>query len=250
MSREPGGTPLGNDLRTILLSHSTGVISPRAEALLYAADRAHHVFSVIRPALEAGDIVITDRYFDSSIAYQGAGRVLEPGEVARISRWATESLFPTLTIILDLPAEIGLGRLKKKDRLESEPLQFHERIRQEYLQLALLDPERYLVLDGQMSVEDIHTAIITRVAELPALSNVPKKPKRRPHPLQAIAKSGAQIQAKAKSATRAVTKKPVKKIKPTKTSSTKASSANTSPTKSSNKISSTSAPTSTKASKK
>ena len=211
MSREPGGTPLGNDLRTILLSHSTGVISPRAEALLYAADRAHHVFSVIRPALEAGDIVITDRYFDSSIAYQGAGRVLEPGEVARISRWATESLFPTLTIILDLPAEIGLGRLKKKDRLESEPLHFHERIRQEYLQLALLDPERYLVLDGQMSVEDIHTAIITRVAELPALSKVPKKPTLRSRQIQAIVKSGALVQAKAKSATRAVTHKPAKK---------------------------------------
>ncbi|CAB4845713.1 unannotated protein [freshwater metagenome] len=188
--------------------------------MLYAADRAHHVFSVIRPALEAGDIVITDRYFDSSIAYQGAGRILEPGEVARISRWATESLFPTLTIILDLPAEIGLGRLKKKDRLESEPLNFHERIRQEYLQLALLDPERYLVLDGQMSVEDIHAAIISRVADLPALSKVPKKPKYRPHPLQAIAKSGALVQAKAKSATRAVTKKPVRKPKSDKSVAT------------------------------
>ena len=197
LSREPGGTPLGNDLRDILLSHRTGAISPRAEALLYAADRAHHVFSVIRPALDAGDIVITDRYFDSSIAYQGAGRVLEPGEVARISRWATESLFPTLTIILDLPADIGLSRLKKFDRLESEPLACHERIRQEYLQIALLDPERYLVVDGQMSVEDIHASIISRVADLPALSKVPKKEKvkRRPHPLQAIAKSKARVQS-------------------------------------------------------
>ena len=177
LSREPGGTPLGKDLREILLSHNTGQISPRAEALLYAADRAHHVYSVIRPALESGEIVITDRYFDSSIAYQGAGRVLEPGEVARISRWATESLFPTLTIILDLPAEIGLSRLKKFDRLEAEPLAFHERIRQEYLQLALIDPERYLVVDGRMSVEDIHHAIVTRVAELPALSKIPKKEK-------------------------------------------------------------------------
>jgi dTMP kinase len=177
LTREPGGTPLGKDLREILLSHSTGQISPRAEALLYAADRAHHVFSVIRPALEAGDIVITDRYFDSSIAYQGAGRVLEPGEVARISRWASESLFPTLTIILDLPAEVGLSRLKKLDRLEAEPLAFHERIRQEYLQLALIDPERYLVVDARMSVEDIHHAIVTRVGELPALSKVVKKEK-------------------------------------------------------------------------
>jgi len=195
LSREPGGTPLGNDLRDILLSHKTGAISPRAEALLYAADRAHHVYSVIRPALANGDIVITDRYFDSSIAYQGAGRVLEPGEVARISRWATESLFPTLTIILDMPAEIGLGRLKKFDRLEAEPIAFHERIRQEYLQLALLDPERYLVVNGQMSVEDIHRAIISRVAELPALSKVPKKEKvsRRPHPLRTIAKVSKRV---------------------------------------------------------
>ena len=200
LSREPGGTPLGNDLREILLSHRTGVISPRAEALLYAADRAHHVYSVIRPALEAGDVVITDRYFDSSIAYQGAGRILEPGEVARISRWATESLFPTLTIILDLPAEIGLGRLKKFDRLESEPLAFHERIRQEYLQLALLDPERYLVVDGQMSVDEIHGAIVTRVSELPALSKVPKKEKKkvnlRPDPRKVIAKVKAKTSKK------------------------------------------------------
>ena len=195
LSREPGGTPLGNDLRDILLSHKTGAISPRAEALLYAADRAHHVYSVIRPALANGDIVITDRYFDSSIAYQGAGRVLEPGEVARMSRWATESLFPTLTIILDMPAEVGLSRLKKFDRLEAEPLAFHERIRQEYLQLALLDPERYLVVNAQMSVEDIHKSIISRVAELPVLSKVPKKEKvsRRPHPLRAIAKASKKV---------------------------------------------------------
>ncbi len=177
LSREPGGTPLGKDLRKILLGHETGDISPRAEALLYAADRANHVYAVIRPALEAGDIVITDRYFDSSIAYQGAGRVLEPGEVARISRWATESLFPTLTIILDVSAEIGLSRLKKKDRLESEPLAFHERIRQEFLQIALLDPERYLVLDGHMSIEDIHKAIIVRVAELPAVKQIGEEAK-------------------------------------------------------------------------
>jgi len=169
LSREPGGTEMGKDLRRILLDHSTGEISPRAEALLYAADRAHHVYSKIRPALERGDVVITDRYFDSSIAYQGAGRVLISGEVARISRWATESLFPTLTILIDLPAETGLGRLKSKDRLEVEPLDFHERIRQEYLQLSLLDPERYLVVDGRQSVEEIHLDIIKRVGEIPTL---------------------------------------------------------------------------------
>jgi dTMP kinase len=169
LSREPGGTELGKDLRKILLGHETGVISPRAEALLYAADRAHHVFSVIRPGLDRGDVVISDRYFDSSAAYQGAGRVLNPSEVARISRWATESLYPTLTILIDVPAVIGLARLKSLDRLEAEPREFHERVRQEFLQIALMDPERYLVVDGTQTVEEIHTEIIARVAELPAL---------------------------------------------------------------------------------
>ena len=169
LTREPGGSDLGIEIRKILLSHSTGEISPRAEALLYAADRAHHVFSVIRPALAAGQVVIGDRYFDSSIAYQGAGRVLEPGEVARISRWATESLFPTLTIIIDLPAEIGLARLRNKDRLESQPIDFHERVRQEFLQLALLDPERYFIVDGNKTIEQTHSDIITRVSEIAAL---------------------------------------------------------------------------------
>jgi dTMP kinase len=178
LSREPGGTDLGQGLRKILLGHETGVISPRAEALLYAADRAHHVFSIIRPALAEGKVVITDRYFDSSIAYQGAGRVLAPGEVARISRWATESLFPTLTIVIDLPAEIGIGRLHNPDRLEAEPLAFHERVRQEFLQIARLDPERYLVVDGKQDIQEIHAAIIARVAEIPALNKTDKPAKK------------------------------------------------------------------------
>jgi dTMP kinase len=178
LSREPGGTDLGQGLRKILLGHETGVISPRAEALLYAADRAHHVFSVIRPALAEGKVVITDRYFDSSIAYQGAGRVLAPGEVARISRWATESLFPTLTIVIDLPAEIGIGRLHNPDRLEAEPLAFHERVRQEFLQIARLDPERYLVVDGKQDIQEIHAAIIARVSEIPALNKTDKPAKK------------------------------------------------------------------------
>jgi dTMP kinase len=137
--------------------------------MLYAADRAHHVGSVIRPALARGEVVITDRYFDSSIAYQGAGRVLIPSEVARINRWATETLYPTLTILIDLPAAIGIGRLKSRDRLEAEPLDFHERVRHEFLQLAMLDPERYLIVDGTASIQEIHEAIIERVAQLPAL---------------------------------------------------------------------------------
>jgi dTMP kinase len=152
-----------------LLGHETGAISPRAEALLYAADRAHHVYSVITPALDRGDVVITDRYFDSSIAYQGAGRVLSPAEVARISRWATESLFPTLTILIDQPAEVGLARLESRDRLEAEPLDFHERVRQEFLQIASEDPERYLIVDGTQTIDEIHEEIIMRVAQIPTL---------------------------------------------------------------------------------
>jgi dTMP kinase len=180
LSREPGGTELGKDLRKILLGHETGDISPRAEALLYAADRAHHVYSVIRPALDRGEVVISDRYFDSSAAYQGAGRVLNPTEVARISRWATESLYPTLTILIDLPAEIGLSRLQSRDRLEAESNDFHERVRQEFLQIAMMDPERYFVVDGTQLVEDIHTQIIARVAELPALKrNATQETKRK-----------------------------------------------------------------------
>ncbi len=180
LSREPGGTELGKDLRKILLGHETGDISPRAEALLYAADRAHHVYSVIRPALDRGEVVISDRYFDSSAAYQGAGRVLNPTEVARISRWATESLYPTLTILIDLPAEIGLGRLQSRDRLEAESNDFHERVRQEFLQIAMMDPERYFVVDGTQSVEEINAQITARVAELPALKrNATQETKRK-----------------------------------------------------------------------
>ncbi len=165
LSREPGGTELGKDLRKILLDNKTGAISPRAEALMYAADRAHHVFSLIRPALDRGEIVITDRYFDSSIAYQGAGRVLDPSEIARISRWATESLTPTITIILDQNPEIGLQRIKSADRLESEPLDFHNRVRHEYLQLASLDPERYLVIEVGRTIEEIHQDITEHISK-------------------------------------------------------------------------------------
>jgi dTMP kinase len=220
LSREPGGSDLGIEIRKIRLSHSTGEISPRAEALLYAADRAHHVYSVIRPALARGEVVISDRYFDSSIAYQGAGRVLEPGEVARISRWATESLFPTLTIIIDLPPQIGLARLKSKDRLESQPIDFHERVRQEFIQLAALDPERYVIIDGNQTIEDTHAAIISRVSLIQTL-------KRNAHEdkgnllLRPIRAAGKAVKKTGTTATKAVkksgtavkakTKKPVKK---------------------------------------
>jgi dTMP kinase len=177
-TREPGGTELGKSLRTILLDPATGAISPRSEALLYAADRAHHVYLTIRPALEAGQVVITDRYLDSSIAYQGAGRVLQPSEVARISRWATESLTPTLTIILDIPAEKGLARLDGADRIEQESLAFHERVRREFLNLANVDPERYFVVDATQGESEISRQINERVSHIQLLKiNRDKKQK-------------------------------------------------------------------------
>ena len=160
---------------------------------------------MIRPALAAGEVVISDRYFDSSIAYQGAGRVLEPGEVARISRWASESLFPTLTIVIDLPAEIGLGRLKSKDRLEAQPLAFHERVRQEFLQISLLDPERYIIIDGNQSIDDIHADIIKRVSEIAGLKRNAREDKGNLllRPIRAVEKA---VRSTAKKTTASATK--------------------------------------------
>lgn len=164
---EPGDTPVGEKLRHLLLDIGTGNIAPRAEALLYAADRAEHVATVIRPALESGTFVITDRYMDSSIAYQGAGRELSGEEVARISRWATGGLLPNLTIILDLPPQDALGRFQTEfDRLESEPLDFHERVRQSFLTLATFEPHRYLVVDASREPEKIFAEIQIRVQNL------------------------------------------------------------------------------------
>jgi dTMP kinase len=169
VTREPGGTELGAQLRDIIL-HSTGFIAPRAEALLYAADRAHHIHTVVSPALERGDIVVQDRYFDSSVAYQGAGRVLEATEIRDLSMWATEQLVPELTILLDVPAGVAKARQSEADRpfdrLEAEAEDFHQRVREGYLALAASEPERFLIIDGTGSVEDIHQAITHRVSDL------------------------------------------------------------------------------------
>lgn len=168
-SREPGGTDLGLELREIIL-HRRGYIAPRAEALLYAADRAQNIATKVRPALERGDIVIQDRYLDSSVAYQGAGRVLDPVEVRNISLWATEGLLPDLTILLDLHEGLGRERLDeartKYDRLEEEKAEFHARVRDSYLSLAEAEPERFLVLDATDPIETIAAAIRARVTGL------------------------------------------------------------------------------------
>ena len=168
-SREPGGTELGVELREIIL-HRRGYIAPRAEALLYAADRAHNIATKVRPAVERGEIVIQDRYLDSSVAYQGAGRVLDPVEIRDISLWAAEGLLPDLTVLLDLSAENGRQRIASTrdtyDRLEAEKSDFHERVRDSFLALAAAEPRRFLVLDATDPVETIAQAIQARVVTL------------------------------------------------------------------------------------
>jgi dTMP kinase len=168
-TREPGGTEVGVEVREIVLHHR-GDITPRAEALLYAADRAHHVATVVRPALARGDVVIQDRYIDSSVAYQGAGRVLDPVEVKSLSVWATEGLAPDLTVLLDLDPAVARGRLDEArtryDRLEAEAAEFHARVRHAYLDLAAAEPARFVVVDATRPVDEIAAAIRERIAAL------------------------------------------------------------------------------------
>lgn len=171
VTREPGATPVGKRLRSILLDVSSAGLSNRAEALLYAADRAEHVDSVVRPALERGAIVISDRYIDSSVAYQGAGRDLAPTEIARISRWATSGLVPHLTVLLDVDPQTARERFTEApDRLESEPPEFHVRVRSGFLTLAAADPTRYLVVDAGQDPESITTVVRHRLDQLLPLS--------------------------------------------------------------------------------
>ena len=168
-SREPGGTDLGGELREIIL-HRRGYIAPRAEALLYAADRAHNIATKVRPAIERGEIVIQDRYLDSSVAYQGAGRVLDGTEIRDISLWAAEGLLPDLTVLLDLSPETARERIASTrdvyDRLEDEKHDFHLRVQESFLALAEAEPGRFLVLDATEPVETIAAAIQARVVRL------------------------------------------------------------------------------------
>lgn len=163
---EPGGTELGQEIRHLLL-HRKGDVAPRSEALLYAADRAHHVATKIRPALEAGKVVLSDRYFDSSVAYQGAARELDVEEVRNISLWAVDNLLPDLTVLLDLDAEAAMIRRSstgtEPDRLEREKVEFFVRARAQYLELAI-EP-RFLVVDATKSVDEIQEQIRMRLLE-------------------------------------------------------------------------------------
>ncbi|HKS00215.1 MAG TPA: dTMP kinase [Arthrobacter sp.] len=169
-TREPGGTPIGEKLRSLVLDHGHGHIDAHTEALIFAASRAAHASQVIRPALARGEVVLTDRYIDSSVAYQGAGRALGTDAVRSVNEWATSGLQPDLTVLLDLhPAE---GRTRRtagdaaEDRLESEADEFHARIRQAFLDLAAARPEKYLVLKAGLPIEEIAALILQRVEEL------------------------------------------------------------------------------------
>jgi dTMP kinase len=166
-TREPGATKVGMRLRAVLLDTAHAGLSARAETLLYAADRAEHVASVINPALDRGAVVVTDRYVDSSLAYQGAGRKLPAAEVARVNQWATGGLAPDLTVLLDLPPAYGLGRrARSADRLEAEPLDFHERVRSGFLGLARAEPQRYLVLDASRPAAELSREIQERIRDM------------------------------------------------------------------------------------
>jgi len=175
LTREPGATALGVRLRELLLGRDEKV-SPRTEALLFAADRADHVAALVRPAMERGEVVVTDRYVDSSIAYQGAGRDLGSDEIAQLSRWATDGLVPDLTVLLDIPQEFSRVRRASdasrsgEDRLEALPADFHERVRARFLELARAEPARYLVLDATQPREEIQDLIRRRVRDLLPLS--------------------------------------------------------------------------------
>ncbi len=163
---EPGDTEVGKALRQIVLDPATGDLSHRTEVLLYAADKAEHVDTVVLPALARGEVVITDRYVDSSLAYQGAGRDLVVAEVEHVQRWATGDLRPHLTVVLDLEPQTGLGRFEERDRIEGQSLEFHQRVRQGFLDLASADPDHYLVLDARGAVDEIAEAIREQVKGL------------------------------------------------------------------------------------
>ena len=168
VTRQPGGTELGHQIRDLVL-HGAHV-APRAEALLFAADKAHHVDQLIRPALDRGEVVLTDRYTDSSVAYQGAGRDLGAQEIHDLNMWAVDELVPDLTVVVDISAQEGRRRRGQvHDRLEAEEDAFHEAIRAHYLAMAQGNPQRYLVVDGTESPEGIHAAVVERLRSMGVL---------------------------------------------------------------------------------
>lgn len=163
---EPGDTQVGREVRRIVLDPETGDLSDRTEVLLYAADKAEHVDTVVLPALAEGQVVVTDRYVDSALAYQGAGRDQDLEEIERLNRWATRDLRPHLTVVLDLEPTAGLSRFEGRDRIEAESFDFHQRVRSAFLRMAHEDPDHYLVLDARRPVEELTSAIRERLLPL------------------------------------------------------------------------------------
>ncbi|BDV42570.1 thymidylate kinase [Geotalea uraniireducens] len=173
VTREPGGCPIADAIRGILLDAANGAMVPTTELLLYAAARAQHVAEVIAPALAAGKIVLCDRFTDSTIAYQGYGRNLDRQMIQQLNALAVDTLKPNLTLLLDCPVKIGLGRAmqriamleqNKEERFEQESLLFHERVRDGFLALAVAEPERFVVLDGSRTVEETETVVTEAIA--------------------------------------------------------------------------------------
>lgn len=165
-TREPGGTRIAEKIRQVILDPDNLELCDRAEALLYAASRAEHVHHVVRPAIERGEVVVSDRYMDSSVIYQGLGRGLGADAVRDLNLWATEGLRPDLTIVLDVPVHFGLNRVGTPDRLELAPREMHERIREYYLEMAASDPEHYFLVDAEQSIEAIAALVLARVHRL------------------------------------------------------------------------------------
>jgi dTMP kinase len=163
LTREPGGTPAAEAIRAIVLSPEYAGLDPRAEALLFAAARSEHVHRLIRPALERGAIVITDRYVDSSIAYQGVARGLGVDVIAEINLWATQDTLPDLTVLLDVDASTGLDRVTDPNRLEDEPAEFHHAVVEAFRTRAAADQDRYLVIPASNAPEAIAAQILDRV---------------------------------------------------------------------------------------
>jgi dTMP kinase len=163
---EPGDTPVGKEVRRIVLDPATGELSDRTEVLLYAADKAEHVDTVVLPALARGEVVITDRYVDSTLAYQGAGRTLAAAEVELVARWATRDLRPHLTVVLDVDPEHGFGRFAERDRIEAESAEFHQRVRAAFVAMAAADLDHYLVVDAGRSAAEIANEVLARLEPL------------------------------------------------------------------------------------
>lgn len=162
-TREPGGTPAAEAIRAVLLDPANEGLDARAEALLFAAARGEHVARVIRPALDRGAVVITDRYVDSSLAYQGVARELGVERVLELSMWATGGLLPDLTFVLDIDPAVGLARVTDPNRLEAESLEWHRMVRAAFLDLVARDPQRYVVLDATRPVQELASAIAAAV---------------------------------------------------------------------------------------